>query len=1693
MKKSFFFLLLISCFGFSPKAQTNVDTPNLSFGDGSLNVWKIYTGEYYFDKVVASPTYGLYTYKWTQVATTPRINIISNNSSTYDPVIACNLLTNPNNKSVVRIGSPTVCESWKGGSPYIKYSAAEKIEYTFKVTKNTTLLSYKLAAILHVPAGDNHLGDQRPSYTLDVTIVDSLGVSYSIPCTAYSSKAASGGGLIQNSNCLSSIAGTARLEYVYQPWISGNVDLSAQIGKTATITVKTHDCLLNTGSLTDVAGGHSVHGYFWAETKKIELTTFSCENSDATIVAPQGFSSYSWTRSDGKPITIPDATQPWIISVDKSLNLEGIIYSCALNDATSSCGAITVSTVIIPVKLYPDFTSKAIDAGKIKFTSTSTSDGDSITNYYWDFGDGVGYSNLQNPTYTYSAFIPFNVKLTVTSSKGCSKTISYNVLPTKELTAKIFPPANLVYNGQTKDFTDSVSIAGLLRNVDYYIRYKNLPGTPYYNSYVAPVNVGDYNATFELSYLSLLKYFVTSVPTEDFTITKAPLTVTITDVSKTYGETIMLLRQGFTQSMNPLYAGDKIYELELKCNGLKDTTSVGVYTILADSAIGLGVKNYDISFVNGSLTVLPKVLNISALNNTKIYGSQFVPKGNEFYIAPTSLVGEDSVISVTLTSPGFDTTAIVGAYPILASNALGYRLSNYTLTYKTGNLIVNKKNITITARKLNKVYGSVYAFSGDEYDTDLSQLVDTDSILQLQFTSLGTALKATVGDYGLSILGVTGYRLENYDITLVNNILKVTPMPVTIVANDKSKEYSDLHSFAGTEFSTDKPLLTGDTILVVSLVSDGNTKTALIGTYDIYASQAFGAGMSNYDFTYSKGTLSVVKKTLVAAIFPPAFLGYNPQPKEFTATVSVSNLVLNSDYFIRYTNKTGSSTPPYNSTTAPTEVGDYTATFELSNASLLKYKLDVAPTQDFTITKAPLTITPDDAMKTYGDSINSDMLKFSFKTNMKPLFGTDRIDALSLECVGFTDTAAVGVYSILADSAIGSGIKNYNIQFNAGHLTIKPKALSIKALDASKVYGDSISNPTGDEFYVDVHSLVGNDSVSTVDFHSAGYAVTAAAGTYSIKASNAAGLGMKNYQITYADANFQVFKKKIFVSAKSFSKVYGSDYVFNGSEFEALSTQFVGNDKITGVTLNSSGAQAKVSVGQYSASLTSVIGDGMNNYDIVFQNGILNVTPKPIVVIAKDLEKEYGDFLSFTGNEFTTDVPLYGTDSLSFAFLKSSGAVESAPIATYDIIPSNASGAGSLNYSISYRAGKLSVIQKQLFVTALSYEKSYGEKDTEKRILVVDKRGVEYSPALLSGNVVRVPGENVGSYSITKGTLSTSSSYSFAFTDGLFTVNKALPKIDAFFKNEAGQYVFADVLGNDYGDNPQGSLNIKIKQANIDKTVTVTDGTCKFLVPQLPNQMVEAEFSYLGDDNYLPVTMTMKIYAVVYHSNGGSIKAVVSNFDGSESVKLETPSHDGNYKFDGWYETEDFSGTEIRRIPIGINQDVHLYAKWSLTYDDLSIVVLFNQVLAVANPLNRDFIYTATYKWYKDSVQLPSVKQYCGFENYVPSGFYKVEIYYSINAPIVLYLNHQATIPKSKVYSNPMHKNSTLFLDTELVRQEGVSIEVYNLSGARQTSITVRRDSDRFIINGLEDSGTYILQLIKDGSIVETHKVIVEE
>src|SRR5438477_85771 len=86
---------------------------------------------------------------------------------------------------------------------------------------------------------------------------------------------------------------------------------------------------------------------------------------------------------------------------------------------------------------------------------------------------------------------------------------------------------------------------------------------------------------------------------------------------------------------------------------------------------------------------------------------------------------------------------------------------------------------------------------------------------------------------------------------------------LTITANNQSKEYGNVFTFGGTEF-TSAALLNGDVINSVSLSSAGTLATAGVAgsPYVITAANATGSGLGNYTISYVAGSLNVTPAPL---------------------------------------------------------------------------------------------------------------------------------------------------------------------------------------------------------------------------------------------------------------------------------------------------------------------------------------------------------------------------------------------------------------------------------------------------------------------------------------------------------------------------------------------------------------------------------------------------------------------------------------------------------------------------------------------------------------------------------------------------------------------------------------------------------------------------------------------------------------
>src|SRR5262249_20223522 len=145
------------------------------------------------------------------------------------------------------------------------------------------------------------------------------------------------------------------------------------------------------------------------------------------------------------------------------------------------------------------------------------------------------------------------------------------------------------------------------------------------------------------------------------TITPATLTITADNKTKTYGSanpTLTLTYSGFV-------SGDSAASLTTPPTVATTATAasaVGMHPITVSGGAGVS-GNYEVTYVNGTLTVTAATLTISADNKSRIYGAANPPLTATY----AGFVNGDTAANLT-TAPSMATTATassaVGTYPI---------------------------------------------------------------------------------------------------------------------------------------------------------------------------------------------------------------------------------------------------------------------------------------------------------------------------------------------------------------------------------------------------------------------------------------------------------------------------------------------------------------------------------------------------------------------------------------------------------------------------------------------------------------------------------------------------------------------------------------------------------------------------------------------------------------------------------------------------------------------------------------------------------------------------------------------------------------------------------------------------------------------------------------------------------------------
>ncbi|WP_051206318.1 MBG domain-containing protein [Oceanospirillum maris] len=353
--------------------------------------------------------------------------------------------------------------------------------------------------------------------------------------------------------------------------------------------------------------------------------------------------------------------------------------------------------------------------------------------------------------------------------------------------------ASKTYDGQAWTGGNDVSYNGLVNGETASV----LGGTLSWGGTAeGAVNAGDY--TLAASGLSSTNYNINYVEGA-LTIDKTNLTVAAQHASKTYDG------QAWTGGNDVSYDGLVNGETASVLGGTlswggsaQGAVNAGDYTLAAS---GLSANNYNINFVDGTLSIDQAPLIVTAKNASKTYDG-LAWTGNNDVTYNGFVAGEDaSVLGGTLSWGGTAQGAVnAGRYTITAS---GLSSPNYDIRFNNGVLTIDKANLTVAAQDALWVQDGSSWSGGNGVNYSGFVANEDASVLEGELLWHGSAEGANMpGQYRLS---ASGLAADNYQLTFIDGQLHIiSPMEAAGPRYSQAVQQAQLayHSTNNTELTS---------------------------------------------------------------------------------------------------------------------------------------------------------------------------------------------------------------------------------------------------------------------------------------------------------------------------------------------------------------------------------------------------------------------------------------------------------------------------------------------------------------------------------------------------------------------------------------------------------------------------------------------------------------------------------------------------------------------------------------------------------------------------------------------------------------------------------------------------------------------------------------------------------------------------
>ncbi len=612
------------------------------------------------------------------------------------------------------------------------------------------------------------------------------------------------------------------------------------------------------------------------------------------------------------------------------------------------------------------------------------------------------------------------------------------------------------------------------------------------------------------------------------------------------------------------------------------------------------------------------------------------------------------------------------------------------------------------------------------------------------------------GFYAIDIaLGTVNLSDFDYTLQLAGGLLTIDPaaLPQLIIAvQNAARQFGDANPAFLVDFNgflgNDNP----------SLVS-GLQITTLAGLQSpvgFYAVTPSGASAPGYDIVFQAGTLQVV-------------------PREVTLRAGDLSKIY------------GDALPPFTTTfenlpafALPSDLGTVSVTsgasFANANAGTYAILPSVTGNPNYSVTpangtatvlKRAATITAPTLGREYGLAnpafvASGDNFLFGDFNNASLSFATAAVPA-----------SDVGDYPLAAS---GHSEQNYTITYVPGSLAVTPAPLTLTAQNKNREYG--LANPAFT--FTDSGFRLGQSIGDVVPDLALASAATPASnvGAYPITIG---GTPSPNYAVTFVPGTLDVTKAPLLLAPTLANRFFGDDnpaFTLTGVGLRNGDTV----DVVTGEQFQVF-ATAQSNVGNYPIQILAATAQ---NYNLTFNNGTLNILPRPLTITADHQTREYGDANPTLTAQFDSLAPFHTSADI----VGLSIATVATP--TSNVLPGgygiNVTVGANPNYAIGTVPGILMITPATLTVSVDDATRAYATANPAFSATTDGglKAGDTLSDLFLTFDTPAVPQSNVGIYPISAA--SPNPNYAFNFVPGDLTITPA----QLFVNGNAADRIYGD-------------------------------------------------------------------------------------------------------------------------------------------------------------------------------------------------------------------------------------------------------------------------------------------------------------